>query len=208
VVIGLAVTGLIIGFAAWMWGPETYRRMRILHWQGRVMEHRELPGTVRYTYVIGGGESVIASATNDSFRDALGQNANAGWRCVDPVIFLHARKSKGGERLVGVSFSHHELESVYVPIARIHISMPATFSEPPRALHVRPEVGLFLTVGESERLFNVKPGDVVKVYAGQASAADEAAFEIPFDVGEGKYVAKLRLAENAMKVEVDSVVER
>jgi hypothetical protein len=210
-----AVVVMAVGVAVYWKGEWVYRRGRFLYWQHRCMEHVDAAGTVAMDVPAAPAGSPwrgVSSGMSSDFPELMGMERS----CDSPgfgtgIVFAglggemefglyrHRIVSPAGERMVmGFAHSHH------AGVSNIG-EEDAGFS----FLLMKPGgiVEDVEAVGNERNHFDVavlRPGDAMRVYAGQPDPADGGAFFVDFELNGVRHRA--RFAINATGDELGCVI--
>jgi hypothetical protein len=176
----------------YIYGPAASRRATMLYWQHRCMTHLDPPSTLK-----------AEISTTLPYSHPLSSDYRSFFDTVDPMclgnvddtggLFLHARNSLAGQRLV--CFTFFEIGSHVVLIGGVF--QPGTLWRDPHynSPSIPPNYCNIL----------VLPGDTLRFYAGQPDPADESAFDIPLEYNGKPHTMHFRLNARGDATELVSI---
>ena len=208
----------LLATAGYFFAPPAYRRARILYWQQRCMTHESSVGKrvveVRFDAAFRPElQKIDTCHESGSLYEALGPHEDWMERYLDPwngSLFVHARKSAAGERLVVVNLdAGTQTGGIGAPRAltefRVMVLQLGTLTQDPRKLRGSGYYELLRERFLERANPTLAPGQTLHVYAGQLDPTDAAAFTIAYDIDGIRHEMRFRLIPTGDAVELVSI---
>jgi hypothetical protein len=167
------------------WAPEVWERVRMLYWQRQCMRYTAPAGQLVSAEPLPyGGRTppFVSTAPDPPALAAFGPFVGGNWPGpgAGPVIFLHERRTAGGVRRLVVlrRTPPGQRQSWDIPL-----SFTATLVEP-GGLRASPGAEIFQLPEAAPSAFGDRStdGPLLRFFAAQVDAADDAHFVIPFEL--------------------------